>query len=99
MSHAASVTPQAALLRVLINGEIDAVELIRKIRDWTGGGVDLDEPGLEAAAHALEDSGLVERRHGPPDKRTGQAHVTFALTPAGQASAREILAESLTRKT
>jgi DNA-binding PadR family transcriptional regulator len=99
MSHAASVTPQAALLRVLINGETDATELVRKVRDWTDGGIDLDEPGFEAAAHALEDAGLVERRHGPPDKRTGQAHITFALTPAGQASAREMLAESLTRKT
>jgi DNA-binding PadR family transcriptional regulator len=99
MSHAASVTPQAALLRVLINGEADPAELMRKIRDWTDGGIDLDEPGLEATVRALEDSGLVERRHGPPDKRTGQAHVSFALTPAGQASAREILAESLTRKT
>ncbi len=99
MSHAASVTPQTALLRVLINGETDAAELVRRIRDWTDGGINLDEPGLEAAAHALEDTGLVERRHGPPDKRTGQAHVTFALTSAGQASAREMLAESLTRKT
>jgi DNA-binding PadR family transcriptional regulator len=99
MSHPASVTPQAALLRVLINGETDAAELMRKIREWTDGGVDLDPSGLEATARALEESGLVERRCGPADKRTGQAQVSFALTPAGQASAREILAESLTRKT
>jgi len=98
MSHVASVTPQAALLRVLINGESEGADLVRKIRDWTQGQVDLDEPGFEAATRELEASGLIERRQGAPDKRTGQAHVTFALTPAGQASAREILAESLTRK-
>lgn len=98
MSHAASVTPQAALLRVLINGESDVADLVRKIRDWTEGQIELDEPALEAATRELESSGLIERRQGTPDKRTGQAHVTFALTPAGQASAREILAESLTRK-
>jgi DNA-binding PadR family transcriptional regulator len=99
MSHVAPVTPQAALLRVLINGESDGTDLVRKIRDWTEGQVELDEPGLEAAVRELESSGLIERRQGAPDKRTGQVHVTFALTPAGQASAREILAESLTRKT
>ena len=99
MSHEAPVTPQAALLRVLINGESEGADLVRKIRDWTQGQIELDEPGLEAAARELESAGLIERRQGPPDKRTGHGHVTFALTPAGQASAREILAESLTRRT
>ena len=32
------------------------------------------------------------------EKRTGQPRHTYALTPAGQASAMEILAASLTRK-
>ena len=82
MSHAASVTPQAALLRVLINGESDSEDLVRKIRDWTQGQIDLDEPSLEAAVRDLESSGLVERSKSAPDKRTGQARVIYALTPA-----------------
>lgn len=98
MSHAESVTPQAALLRVLIGGESDGPELVRKIKDWTEGRIDLDEPTFAATVLGLEDSGLVERRHGTIDRHTGQPHVTFALTSAGHASAVEILATSLTRK-
>ena len=98
MSHAESVTPQAALLRVLISGEGNGPEIMRKIKDWTEGRIDLDEPAFAAVVLELEGSGLVERRQGALDKRTGQPHVTFALTTAGHASAVEILATSLTRK-
>jgi DNA-binding PadR family transcriptional regulator len=98
MSHAESVTPQAALLRVLISGEGNGSEIMRKIKDWTEGRIDLDEPAFAAVVLELEGSGLVERRQGALDKRTGQPHVTFALTTAGHASAVEILATSLTRK-
>ncbi|MBN2574880.1 MAG: hypothetical protein JXP73_09975 [Deltaproteobacteria bacterium] len=92
------VTPQAALLRVLFGGETDAPEIVRKIRDWTEGQVDLDEPAFAATVLALQDAGLVERHQGAPDKRTGEVPVTYALTQAGHASAVEILADSLTRK-
>jgi DNA-binding PadR family transcriptional regulator len=98
MTHAESVTPQAALLRVLISGEGNGSEIMRKIKDWTEGRIDLDEPAFAAVVLELEGSGLVERRQGALDKRTGQPHVTFALTTAGHASAVEILATSLTRK-
>jgi DNA-binding PadR family transcriptional regulator len=98
MSHADSVTPEAALLRVLIAGESDGPELMRKIKDWTEGQVDLDGPAFTKAVRELEGSGLIERRQGALDKRTGEPHVTFALTTAGHASAVEILAASLTRK-
>jgi DNA-binding PadR family transcriptional regulator len=97
MNQAESVTPQAALLRVLITGESDGPEIMRKIKDWTEGHIDLDEPAFTATVSELEGSGLVERRRGTLDKRTGEAHVTFALTTAGHASAVEILAASLTR--
>ena len=97
MSKDEPVTPQAALLRVLITGETDGPEIIRKIRDWTGGAIDLDEPTFASTVLALVDSGLVERHQGTPDKRSGEVHMTFALTPAGHASAVEILAASLTR--
>ena len=98
MSQGSSITPQAALLRVLISGESDGPELMRKVRDWTGGKIDLDEQAFLTAIHDLEIAGLVECHAGAADKRTGLPRQTHALTPAGHASAMEILAASLTRK-
>ncbi len=98
MSREPAVTPQAALLRVLVTGESDGAEIIRKVRDWTDGQVQLDDQTFADAIHDLETAGLVERHTGSPDKRTGQPRPTFALTAAGKASGLEILAASLTRK-
>lgn len=98
MSQGSSITPQAALLRVLITGESDGPEVMRKVRDWTNGKIELDEESFLAAIHELESTGLVERRAGAADKRTGLPRQTYALTSAGHASAMEILAASLTRK-
>jgi DNA-binding PadR family transcriptional regulator len=98
MSQGSSITPQAALLRVLIPGESDGPEIMRKVRDWTNGKILLDEEGFLAAIHELESTGLVERRAGATDKRTGLPRQAYALTSAGHASAMEILAASLTRK-
>jgi DNA-binding MarR family transcriptional regulator len=98
LSHAEFVTPEAALLRVLIRGEGDSAEIMRKIKDWTQGRINLDQPAFAAAACALEGSGLILRRQGALDRRTGEAQAMFALTPAGHASAVEILAASLSRK-
>jgi DNA-binding PadR family transcriptional regulator len=98
MSQGSSITPQAALLRVLITGESDGPEIMRKVRDWTNGKIELDEEGLLAAIHELESTGLVERRTGAADKRTGLPRQTYALTSAGHVAAMEILAASLTRK-
>ncbi len=99
MSQGSSITPQAALLRVLINGESDEPEIVRKVRDWTAGKIELDEPSFLATIHALEGAGMVERHAGAVDKRTGLPRQTYTLTPAGHLSAMEILATSLTRKT
>ena len=98
MNQGPSITPLAALLRVLITGESDGPEIIRKVRDWTDGKIELDEQEFSAAIHDLEIKELVERRAGAIDKRTGQARQTYALTAAGHSSAMEILAASLTRK-
>jgi DNA-binding PadR family transcriptional regulator len=98
MSQGSSITPQAALLRVLIAGESDEPEIMRKVRDWTGGTVELDEQSFLAAIHELETTGLVECHTGAADKRTGQPRQTYTLTSAGHTSAMEILAASLTRK-
>jgi DNA-binding PadR family transcriptional regulator len=98
MSQGSTITPQAALLRVLIPGQSDGPELLRKVRAWTGGKIELDEQGFVAAIQELERCGMVERHSGPADKRTGQPSVTYALTPEGKASAMTILAASLTRK-
>lgn len=98
MSEGSSITPQAALLRVLISGESDGPELMRKVRDWTGGKIELDEQGFLATIHELEATGLVDGHSGAADKRTGLPRQTYTLTAAGHASAMEILAASLTRK-
>jgi DNA-binding PadR family transcriptional regulator len=98
MTQEPPVTPQAALLRVLITGESEGPEIIRKVRDWTDGQIQLDEQAFADAMADLESTGLVERRAAPGDKRAGQVRTTFALTTTGKSSALEILAASLTRK-
>jgi hypothetical protein len=98
MSPAPIVTPREALLRVLIAGESDGSEIVRKVRDWTEGQVQLDDEALGALLAGLEQTALIERHAGAVDKRTGQARPTFALTAAGRSEAMEILAASLTRK-
>jgi DNA-binding PadR family transcriptional regulator len=98
MRQVLSITPRAALLRVLITSESDGPEIMRKVRDWTGGTIELDEQGFLAAILELEGAGLVERHAGAIDKRTGEPKNTYSLTPAGHTSAMEILAASLTRK-
>lgn len=98
MPSSESGIPQAALLRVLLGGETEASELIRKIRDWTQGRVELDQAAFARTVSTAENAGLVARHEGATDKRTGATHVTWSLTAAGRASAVEILADSLTRK-
>jgi DNA-binding PadR family transcriptional regulator len=98
MSQVSSITPQAALLRVLITGESDGAELMRKVRDWTGGKIELDEQGFLSTIRELESAGLVECHSGAPDRRTGLSRQTYALTSAGHTSAMDVLAASLTRK-
>lgn len=92
------VTPQAALLRVLISGESDGAQIIHKVREWTDGQIRLDDGTLATAISELERRGLVEHRSGPVDKRSGQPRTTFVLTAAGKTSALQVLAASLTRK-
>jgi DNA-binding PadR family transcriptional regulator len=96
MGQTPSITAETALLRVLINGECDGAELIRKVRDWTDGAIDLDEAGFQAAMSDLRNKALVESQAGATDKRSGQPRQTYLLTPDGQAAAMEILAASLT---
>ena len=98
MSQGSPVTAQAALLRVLITGESDGPEIIRKVRDWTDGRIDLNEAEFLVAIRDLESSSLVECHTGAPDRRTSHPRLTYALTESGKVSAMEILAASLTRK-
>jgi DNA-binding PadR family transcriptional regulator len=98
VSQGPSVTPQAAILRVLFAGESDGPEIIRKIRDWTDGHIEMNEAELDAILAELVADGMVECRAGVPDKRPGPPRQSFVLTSKGHASAVEILAESLTRK-
>ncbi len=98
MSLEPVVTPEAALLRVLVSGESDGPDLIRKVRDWTDGKIQLDDEAFAGAITGLENGGLVERHSGSIDKRSAQPRTLFALTTAGRKSALEVLAASLTRK-
>ena len=97
MGQNPSITAETALLRVLINGECGGAELIRKVRDWTDGAIDLDEAGFQAAICDLREKALVESPPGATNKRSGHLRQTYVLTPDGQAAAMEILAASLTR--
>jgi DNA-binding PadR family transcriptional regulator len=97
MGQNPSITAETALLRVLINGECDGAELIRKVRDWTDGAIDLDEAGFLAAIDDLQKKALVESPPGVTDKHSGQLRQSYVLTPDGQSAAMEILAASLTR--
>jgi DNA-binding PadR family transcriptional regulator len=97
MGQKPSITAETALLRVLINSECNSAELIRKVRDWTEGAIELDEAGFQAAIDDLQKKALVESRARAMDKRSGQMQQTYILTPDGQAAAMEILAASLTR--
>ena len=92
------VTPEAALLRVLVSGESNGPDLVRKVREWTDGKIQLDDDAFDSTRKALENGGLVERHAGTGDKRTTQPRTLFALTAAGRTSALEVLAASLTRK-
>jgi DNA-binding PadR family transcriptional regulator len=98
MTSGPIVTPEAALLRVLVSGESDGPDLIRRVREWTDGTIRLDDAAFAAAITGLENGGLVERRTGSVDKRTAQPRTLFTLTTAGRKSALEVLAASLTRK-
>jgi DNA-binding PadR family transcriptional regulator len=98
MPSSESETPQAALLRVLLAGDAEAPELIRKIRDWTGGRVQLDEATFEQMVSVAERAGLVTRHAGATDKHTHAPRLSWSLTSAGRSSAVEILADSLTRR-
>jgi DNA-binding PadR family transcriptional regulator len=98
MSHGPPVSAQSALLRVLITGESEGPEIVRKVRDWTNGQIQLDEHAFTTAMDSLEKGGLIEHRSGAVDKRTGQPRLTFTLTAEGKAAALEVLAASLTRK-
>ncbi len=98
MTEGPVVTPQAALLRVMVSGESDGPELIRRVREWTDGAIQLDDEAFASMMRALEDGGLVERHSGIVDKRAAQPRTLFALTATGRKSALEVLAASLTRK-
>jgi DNA-binding PadR family transcriptional regulator len=94
---AGQITPQAALLRVLITGEGYGLELARRVREWTNGKVMLDDDSFYTAIHALEEHALVESYMSEPmGQRGGQPRRYYKLTVAGQRAALEVLTASLT---
>jgi DNA-binding PadR family transcriptional regulator len=94
---AGKVTPEAALLRVLIMGEANGLELVRRVREWTNGDLMLDDDSFYKAARVLEEQALVESYMSEPiGQRGGQPRRLYKLTAAGQRAALEVLTASLT---
>jgi DNA-binding PadR family transcriptional regulator len=54
------VSPEAAILRVLIQGEGYGLELTRRVREWTNGKLMLGDESFYQAVQVLEEQGLVE---------------------------------------
>ena len=91
------ITPEAALLRVLIMGETYGLELTRRVREWTNGKMMLDDQVFYQAMRVLEDQSLVESEMSEPDgQRGGHPRRYYKLTAAGQRAALEVLTASLT---
>jgi len=94
---AGQITPEAALLRVLITGEGYGLELTRRVREWTNGSVMLDDESFYKTIRGLEEQGLVDSYMSEPmGQRGGQPRRYYKLTAAGQRAALEILTASLT---
>ena len=90
------VSPEAALLRVLISGEGYGLELTRRVREWTNGKLMLDDEVFYQAMRVLEEQGLVESTMSEPTgQRGGQPRRYYKLTVAGQRAALEVLTASL----
>ena len=94
---AGQITPEAALLRVLITGEGYGLELTRRVREWTNGKLMLDDEAFYKAMRLLEEQALVESTMSEPaGQRGGQPRRYYKLTAAGQRAALEVLTASLT---
>ena len=94
---AGQVTPEAALLRVLIMGEGYGLELARRVREWTNGRIMLDDQVFYQAMQVLEEQALVESYMSEPTgQRGGQPRRYYKLTAAGQRAALEVLTATLT---
>jgi DNA-binding PadR family transcriptional regulator len=94
---AGPITPEAALLRVLITGEGYGLELARRVKEWTNGKVMLDDDSFYSAMHVLEEQALVESYMSEPTgQRGGQPRRYYKLTAAGRRAALEVLTASLT---
>jgi PadR family transcriptional regulator, regulatory protein PadR len=91
------ITPEAALLRVLITGEAYGLDLTRRVREWTNGKIMLNDDSFYQAIRKLEAQGLVDSYMSEPTgQRGGQPRRYYKLTAAGQRAALEILTASLT---
>jgi PadR family transcriptional regulator, regulatory protein PadR len=92
-----ALTPQAALLRVLITGEGFGLDLMRRVSEWTNGKILLDDQSFYPAMRTLENNGLVESYMSEPvGQRGGQPRRYYKLTADGQRAALEVLTASLT---
>ena len=81
---------KTALLQALISGEGYGLELADRIREKSGGRVNLGQGTLYPALRALEREGLVRTwKTDPLPERGGRPRVMYELTADGRRAARE----------
>lgn len=72
--------PELLVLRLLAQGEKYGYELVRAIREGSGGEIELAEGVVYPVLHTLERDGLLSARR---QTVAGRSRVYYAITPAG----------------
>lgn len=72
--------PELLVLRLLARQEMYGYELVRAIRDGSGGEIDLAEGVVYPVLHGLERAGQLAARRQTVD---GRSRVYYRVTPAG----------------
>jgi PadR family transcriptional regulator, regulatory protein PadR len=84
------VTPRVALLQALIEGEGYGLELAERVKERTGGALEIGQGSLYPALWDLERDGLVTSRETEPlPERGGRPRKYYHLTAEGLRRARE----------
>lgn len=91
MSVEPPITARAALLHVLISGDGYGLDLIGRVREATGGRVELHQGSVYPALAQLEREGLLESYDGETTHaRGGRPRRYYRLTAEGRKAAREV---------
>jgi PadR family transcriptional regulator PadR len=83
------LTAKGAILQALITGPAYGLEVIDRVREKTGGEVELHQGSAYPALRALEREGLVRSWEGAPiESRAGRPRRYYELTADGLRTAR-----------